>query len=109
MPAPPGPAPAPSGDTPAWDAAAVRRLRAHLGVTQDELAGRLGTRQQTVSEWETGTRAPRRMARRLLQLVAEQSGYYEARPDTGPAGHTTDTPAAAPLPSNGAHPPEPAP
>ena len=59
-----------------WDAAAVRRLRAHLGLSQAGLAERIGTRQQTISEWETGARAPRRMSRRLLHLVAEASGLY---------------------------------
>ncbi len=64
------------GATGTWDAARVRRLRDHLDATQAELADRLGTRQQTVSEWETGARAPRRMSRRLLHLVAEASGFY---------------------------------
>ena len=56
----------------------VRRLRRHLGETQTAFADRLGTNQQTVSEWERGARRPRRMARRLLHLVAEQAGYYDA-------------------------------
>ncbi len=63
-----------------WDAEAVRRLRDHLHATQAELADRLGTRQQTVSEWETGASTPRRMSRRLLHLVAEESGFYDAGP-----------------------------
>ncbi|MEZ4502477.1 MAG: helix-turn-helix domain-containing protein [Dehalococcoidia bacterium] len=71
---------APAGEPPAaggWDATRVRSLRAHLGETQAELAERLGTRQQTVSEWETGASRPRRMSGRLLHLVAEESGFYE--------------------------------
>ena len=44
-----------------WDAEAVRRLREQLGVTQAQLADRIGTRQQTVSEWETGASTPRRI------------------------------------------------
>lgn len=63
-----------------WDAEGVRRLRTHLGETQAELADRLGTRQQTVSEWETGASTPRRMSRRLLHLVAEASGFYAVGP-----------------------------
>ncbi len=59
-----------------WDGERVRRLRQHLDETQGELAERLGTRQQTVSQWETGGSSPRRMSRRLLQLVAEESGFY---------------------------------
>ncbi|MCB9484191.1 MAG: helix-turn-helix domain-containing protein [Dehalococcoidia bacterium] len=62
-----------------WDAEAVRRLREQLGVTQAELADRIGTRQQTVSEWETGASTPRRMSQRLLRLVAEEAGVYDAR------------------------------
>lgn len=63
--------------TRAWDAEGVRRLREQLGVTQAELADRIGTRQQTVSEWETGHAAPRRMSQRLLQMVAEEAGVYD--------------------------------
>jgi DNA-binding transcriptional regulator YiaG len=68
---------------PAWDADRVRALRAALGDTQQAFAERLGTRQQTVSEWERGTSHPRRMARRLLGLLAEEHGVYDAAPDTG--------------------------
>ena len=60
-----------------WDAERVRALRAWLDASQSTLADRLGTRQQTVSEWETGSSEPRRMSRRLLHIVAEQSGFYE--------------------------------
>ena len=68
-----------------WLPEDVQRLRASLGLSQAELAERVGTRQQTISEWETGTRAPRRMSRRLLHLVAEASGFYEVarEPDAG--------------------------
>lgn len=59
-----------------WGAEDVRALRRHLGETQRQFADRIGTNQQTVSEWERRARQPRRMARRLLQLVAEQAGYY---------------------------------
>ena len=76
-----------------WDAEGVRRLREQLGVTQAELADRLGTRQQTVSEWETGAAAPRRMSQRLLRMVAEEAGVYD--PDLPPAERTTaDGPTA---------------
>lgn len=69
--------PADGADRDAWDAGGVRSLRGHLRASQSELAARLGTRQQTVSEWETGVSRPRRMSRRLLRLVAEESGFYE--------------------------------
>lgn len=77
-----GPPPA-RPDRDAWDAGGVRRLRGYLQASQAELADRLGTRQQTVSEWETGVSRPRRMSRRLLRLVAEESGFYDA--SAGPA------------------------
>ena len=71
-----------SGGAPGpWDAGRVRRLRGHVGETQREFAERLGTRQQTVSEWERGASAPRRMARRLLRMVAEEQGVYEVGED----------------------------
>lgn len=68
----------------------VRRLRRHLGETQSAFADRLGTNQQTVSEWETGARQPRRMAQRLLHLVAEQAGYYDASDIDAPDGPEAD-------------------
>ncbi|MEX2226522.1 MAG: helix-turn-helix domain-containing protein [Dehalococcoidia bacterium] len=62
-----------------WDAASVKALRRHLALTQDQLAGELGVRQQTVSEWETGAYRPRGASERLLTIVAERAGYaYEA-------------------------------
>ena len=58
-----------------WDGDAVRALRAHLGATQGELAGELGVRQQTVSEWETNAYQPRGASARLLSMVAEQAEF----------------------------------
>jgi DNA-binding transcriptional regulator YiaG len=60
---------------PAWDAGGVRALRRHLGLSQQQLADELGTRQQTVSEWETGVYQPRGMSERLLQIIAERSAF----------------------------------
>jgi DNA-binding transcriptional regulator YiaG len=57
----------------------VRSLRRHLGLSQQGLAEELGTRQQTISEWETGQYRPRGASARLLSLVAERAGFqYEA-------------------------------
>lgn len=65
---------------PAWNADGVRTLRHHLGLTQAELAGELGVRQQTVSDWEVGAYQPRGASRTLLSIVAERSGFsYAAR------------------------------
>src|SRR2546426_5026974 len=67
------------GAPPAWDAKLVLALRRHLGLSQDALAEELGTRQQTVSEWETGRYRPRGATARLLGIVAERAGFeYQA-------------------------------
>jgi DNA-binding transcriptional regulator YiaG len=58
-----------------WDADSVRALRRHLGLSQDGLAEELGTRQQTVSEWETGRYRPRGASARVLAIVAERAGF----------------------------------
>jgi DNA-binding transcriptional regulator YiaG len=69
-----------------WDGQQVRALRQHLRLTQAKLAGELGTRQQTISEWETGMYKPRGASATLLTLVAERSGFkYE--PDAGKKAH----------------------
>jgi DNA-binding transcriptional regulator YiaG len=66
---------------PSWDAPRVKALRSHMGLTQDELAQELGTRQQTISEWETGIYQPRGISERVLGMVAERAGFvYEAEP-----------------------------
>jgi DNA-binding transcriptional regulator YiaG len=58
-----------------WDGQQVRALRQHLKLTQAKLADELGTRQQTISEWETGMYKPRGTSATLLTLVAERSGF----------------------------------
>lgn len=64
-----------------WNEGSIRALRKHLGLTQQEMADRLGTRQQTISEWETGLYRPKGASSTLLSIVAEQSGYkYDASP-----------------------------
>ncbi|MEO8718858.1 MAG: helix-turn-helix domain-containing protein [Burkholderiales bacterium] len=62
-----------------WDAGRVRALRRHLGLSQDAMADELGTRQQTVSEWETGQYQPRGASAKLLGIIAERAAFeYEA-------------------------------
>jgi len=62
-----------------WDADKVKALRQHMGLTQDAMAQALGTRQQTISEWETGLYQPRGLSERLLGMVAESAGFeYDA-------------------------------
>ena len=68
-----------------WNSQHIQALRRHLGLTQRELADRLGTRQQTISEWENGLYEPRGASSTLLSIVAEQAKFeYEATP-TGTA------------------------
>jgi DNA-binding transcriptional regulator YiaG len=64
-----------------WDSEDIRALRRHLGLTQNEMAARLGTRQQTISEWEMGMYRPRGASVTLLSIVADSSGFkYDAGP-----------------------------
>ncbi len=66
---------------PQWDSEYIRALRHYLGLTQRELADRLGTRQQTISEWEKGMYKPRGASSTLLSIVAERAQFeYEAAP-----------------------------
>ena len=58
-----------------WDSERIRSLRRHLGLTQSELADRLGTRQQTISEWEKGMYKPRGASSTLLSIVAERAKF----------------------------------
>jgi len=63
-----------------WDGPGVKALRRHMRLTQSKLAEELGTRQQTISEWETGMYSPRGTSATLLTLVAERSGFkYTAK------------------------------
>jgi DNA-binding transcriptional regulator YiaG len=70
-------------ERPKWDKSSIQALRSHLGLTQQELAAELGTRQQTISEWETGLYQPRGASATLLFMIAEKAGFkYDAGPDT---------------------------
>lgn len=63
-----------------WDKKRIKSLRNHLGLTQTELSKRLGIRQQTVSEWETGMYRPRGASATLLSMIAEEARFkYDAR------------------------------
>jgi len=66
---------------PQWDSQRILTLRYHLRLTQRQLAERLGTRQQTISEWETGMYKPRGASSTLLSIVAERAQFeYKATP-----------------------------
>ena len=64
-----------------WDSYSIQALRKHLGLTQQELSEKLGTRQQTISEWEVGMYEPRGTSATLLSMVADQARFkYDASP-----------------------------
>ena len=58
-----------------WSKDEIKALRRHLNLTQVKLAEQLGTRQQTISEWEQGMYRPRGASATLLTIVAERSGF----------------------------------
>lgn len=75
---------------PTWHARRLRALRRHLNMTQQQMARELGTRQQTISEWETGIYRPRGTSVTLLSIIAERAAFPyqalpkgEAAPDSG--------------------------
>jgi DNA-binding transcriptional regulator YiaG len=68
-----------SAEKPRWNNFSIQALRTHMGLTQQELADRLGTRQQTISEWETGMYQPRGTSATLLTMIAEKAEFkYQA-------------------------------
>jgi DNA-binding transcriptional regulator YiaG len=68
-------------DSKQWDSVSIQALRRHLGLTQQELSEQLGTRQQTISEWEVGMYRPRGASATLLSMVAEKAKFkYDASP-----------------------------
>lgn len=58
-----------------WSAEEIKALREFADWSQQELANRLGVRQQTVSDWELGIHTSRRSMGKLLQMVAESIDY----------------------------------
>lgn len=65
----------------------VRELRERSGLSQAAFARRLGVRQQTVSEWETGRYAPRGASLTVLRMLEEEMVPYDASPPApGPEG-----------------------
>ena len=62
-----------------WNRETIHALRDHMKLTQREMADELGTRQQTISEWEKGLYKPRGASATLLNIVAERARFkYKA-------------------------------
>jgi len=62
-----------------WNGKKIHALRYHMKLTQREMADELGTRQQTISEWEKDMYKPRGASATLLNIVAERARFkYKA-------------------------------
>ncbi len=55
-------------------AEAVRGVRDRLGLTQQELAGRLGVALPTVSRWENGRHRPSKLALAKIEGLLDEMG-----------------------------------
>ncbi|BAZ31856.1 hypothetical protein NIES4074_43290 [Cylindrospermum sp. NIES-4074] len=64
-----------SGKAGIWNADLIKALRLHMNLTQTEFGERLGVRQGTVSEWETGAYEPSRSTSKHLELIAQMVGF----------------------------------
>lgn len=63
-----------------WNGKKIRALRDHMKLTQQEMASQLGTRQQTISEWEKDMYKPRGASATLLNIVADRARFkYNAK------------------------------
>ena len=61
----------------AYDATAVKALRARLGVSQGVFAGLMGVSTELVQNWEQGLSSPRPIARRLMdQINADPNAFF---------------------------------
>ena len=68
------------------DSKEFTHIRKKLNKTQREMADRLGTRQQTISEWEVGLYKPRGASSTLLSVVAERAEFEYGKTAKKPAG-----------------------
>ncbi len=55
----------------AWAPARIKKLRKKLGLTQKELAARLGVHVITVTRWETGAFEPSGLAATVLEQLED--------------------------------------
>ena len=60
-----------------WTPEAVRDLRRRLGVTQQQMADRLGCHLRAIGQWEQGTRTPTGLYAAALDRLAAQEGTQD--------------------------------
>ena len=65
----------------AWNADAIKALRIHQGLNQEQFASELGIRRETVSEWENSKYEPDRSKCKLLSMIAKQASFAEPSAD----------------------------
>jgi DNA-binding XRE family transcriptional regulator len=63
------------GDTLLWNGELIKALREQLGLSQVDLAEKLGVRHATISEWENDLYTPKRSTSKFLTLFAKESGF----------------------------------
>lgn len=73
-------------EPPTFDAAAVRRVRETLGVSQAVLAQLLGASVESVQSWETGRRVPNGIASRFLDEMAHDPEHWRRPAARGGGG-----------------------
>ncbi len=94
---------------PRYDAAAVKKIRSRMEVSQQVFAEALNVSRDTVRAWEQGKREPDGASRRLLQIAARSPGLFlgDVKLRENDRVHrTTRGPwarAARPAPAHGAH------
>lgn len=55
-----------------WDKDTVKQLRANFNISQELFAAIIGTRQQTISEWEKGMYKPHNAYIRVLDAAEDE-------------------------------------
>lgn len=58
-----------------WTGEAIRALRKHKGLNQEEFATELGVRREAISTWENGKYTPDRTKCKLLNYIAKEAGF----------------------------------
>jgi len=71
--------------------AQLRRIRAALNLTQEQLAQRLGVSFATVNRWEAGASQPQRAAREAIEALAQQVPTTRAKTKPTREPHTSNT------------------